>query len=199
MPEHTTQTDESKERAALFCLGALDSTEREEFQSHLEDCASCREQVRHCAVTLGQVAQTFAVRLPAGARDRFLSRLTENNHSLNLPVLLHRDGLLISRSEAMEWQPGPAPGIWAKPLFADARRKYGTTLVRMDKGIRYPRHRHADVEEVYLLSGDLLVEGTEMRSGDYCRSEPQSIHDESVTKEGCLLLVMTSQMDEVLG
>ena len=69
----------------------------------------------------------------------------------------------------------------------------------LESGAVYPPHRHNDIEEVYMLDGDLLVEGVHMRSGDYCRSEPGSIHGEAKTHSGALLLVFSSQQDELLA
>ena len=74
-----------------------------------------------------------------------------------------------------------------------------TALVRMEPHTRYPSHQHADVEELYLLDGDLLVEGQRMRAGDYCRAEPGSIHGEVSTQAGALFLVRYSQRDELLA
>jgi quercetin dioxygenase-like cupin family protein len=197
---HSIPTDDTAEWAALFSLGLLSDEERERFEEHRARCAVCRDQVTDYAAFIAKWALSSRVTVPVGARERFLSRVKEADDSPDgsNPVLLHRDGLLIARSSAMEWRPGAASGIWTKPLFSDPAGKYGTTLVRMDKGVRYPRHRHADVEEVFLLEGDFQVEGNTMRSGDYCRAEANSIHNESFTVSGCLFILKSSQLDEVL-
>ncbi len=54
----------------------------------------------------------------------------------------------------------------------------------MDPGATYPSHRHTEVEELYLLEGDLFVEGQWMKPGDYCRDEPESIHGKVRTDKG---------------
>ena len=66
----------------------------------------------------------------------------------------------------MTWEPAPLPGIFSKPLFNDVNRQYVTQIVRMDPGTTYPSHRHSQVEELYLLEGDLLVEGQKMGPGE---------------------------------
>jgi len=63
----------------------------------------------------------------------------------------------------------------------------------------YPSHRHNDIEEVFVLEGDLMIEGVHMMPGDFCRSEPGSIHGATSTESGALLLVFASQQDEILA
>jgi hypothetical protein len=51
----------------------------------------------------------------------------------------------------------------------------------MDAGAHYPSHRHSEIEELFVLSGDLHVEGQIMGSGDYCRADSATIHGETFT------------------
>lgn len=90
-----------------------------------------------------------------------------------------------------------APGVLRKVLFVDPKRHYNASLLRVEAGTRYPSHRHVDVEEIMVLEGELHIHGVVMRPGDYCRAEPDSIHRETFTEGGCLLLQLTSQLDQV--
>ena len=72
-------------------------------------------------------------------------------------------------------------------------------LVRMGAGARYPSHRHKDVEELFMLSGDFHVADTTMGPGDYCRGETGSMHGETYTESGAMFLLMTSQANELLA
>lgn len=159
---HSGATSEALEWSASYCLATLSDPQRETYEQHLSICRSCRELVQRDAALLAQWALASVAEIPAAADEHFRERLQylapEKQTS---GVLLQQKGLLIARSEAMEWQPAGA-GIWTKPLFVDPDRQYATSLVRMDKGIHYPAHRHEDVEELYLLAGDLLVEGHSM-------------------------------------
>ena len=143
-----------------------------------------------------------AVRPPEQLRQHLLERIAQTPQAQPAArpgVLFDRAGLLISRSVDMDWQEAGVAGVQSKPLFLDEKRGYMTALVRMAPGTRYPSHRHTDVEELYLLEGDLLVEGLVMRSGDYCRAEPDTIHGEVSTEAGALFLVCFSQHDELLA
>ena len=74
-----------------------------------------------------------------------------------------------------------------------------TALVRMEPGIRYPAHRHVDLEELYILEGDLRVQGVTMRPGDYCRADAGTVHDEVSTEKGAVFIVMSSELDKPMA
>jgi len=137
---------------------------------------------------------------PAALRERLLKRVADNLGGLehiNRGVLLQKDGLLITRPDELPWEATPIPGILSKALRVDRKRKYATSLVRVEPMAVYPPHRNSDIEEVLLLEGDFLIDGVGMVPGDYCRSEPGSIHGQSTTVSGALLLVFASQQDEM--
>jgi len=69
----------------------------------------------------------------------------------------------------------------------------------MEPGARIPRHRHAQVEELFVLSGDLHVEDQVMFAGDYCRADLDSVHDQSYSKTGCVFLLMSSPENQILA
>ena len=113
-------------------------------------------------------------------------------------VLLNRSGLLMFRTEGMAWQAGKAPGCWMKTLIVEEGSRIATSLVRMDAGSHFPAHRHFSTEEVFLLAGDLVVEGQEMKPGDYCYAETNSVHSESHTETGCTFVLRASELDQIL-
>jgi len=71
-----------------------------------------------------------------------------------------------------------------------------SSLVRMAPGSRIRPRRHADVEESYLLDGDLVVDGIEMKLGDYCRAEARTRHTDVFTRNGCVFISVCSTKDE---
>jgi anti-sigma factor ChrR (cupin superfamily) len=60
----------------------------------------------------------------------------------------------------------------------------------------YPGHRHGGTEEIYMLSGDLVLEGITYYGGDYIRSAPGSTHGEAYSKGGCMFFFRSSLDDE---
>ena len=208
--EQKTSSDEICNWAALGALDALDPDEKTAYEQHLAaGCPVCAADVRSFEEVAGQLGFAAPAAPPADLRARLLERIqteaeqptagTEQVRSPDRAILFNDGGLLISRSTEMDWEAAPLPGIFSRVLFNDLKRQYTTQLVRMEPNTTYPSHRHTEVEELYMLEGDLLVEGQTMRPGDYCRGEPDSIHGQVSTKTGALFLVLSSQRDEVLA
>jgi quercetin dioxygenase-like cupin family protein len=169
------------ELAALFALGAL--------AAELADHAPVVTDLAHAAA---------ARRPTAAVRERVLGRIA----ALAAPgpdVAIETQGILFLRTEGIAWEPGSTAGVERKRLFTDPASSRTTTLIRVAPGASYPSHRHADIEEVYLLEGDLLVGGVLMRAGDYCRAEVDSVHEGIWSPSGCVFLATFSEHNERLG
>jgi quercetin dioxygenase-like cupin family protein len=54
------------------------------------------------------------------------------------------------------------------------------------------------MEELFMLEGELMVEGTKMVAGDYCCGAPGSVHGAVYTESGALFVVLSSQNDVLL-
>jgi len=184
------------ELAPLYVLGALDAGENIAFEEHLhQGCESCAEEVRSFSGVAAAIGESVPATPPKGLRERLLSKVRATP---SVPgILLKQSGLLIARSDDFVWQP-MAPGIFYKTLFEDTSRKYNTALVRMEAGARYPSHSHAEIEELFMLNGDLHVENIVMRAGDYCRGDSGSMHGETFSDTGCLFLMMASQENRIV-
>ncbi len=184
------------ELVSLYVLGALDAEEKAVFEEHLhQGCDAGANDLRSFGDVVSAIGESVVATPPARLRERLLSKV---GNAPRVPgVLLQQSGFLISRSDELAWQT-VAPGLAYKPLYEDATHGYNAYLVRMDAGVRYPSHRHAEVEELFLLSGDLHLEGQVMRAGDYCRADASTIHGETFTDTGCLFLLMASQHNQVL-
>ncbi len=210
---HEQTTDEMQEWAALYALETLTPVERAEFEQHFSRvCAPCESTVRLFESVAGELGLAVEpVVPPVHLRQALLDSINEESPGKNTielrtgtgtdggSVLFNDAGLLLTRSTAMSWQASALPGVWTKPLFIDRARKYSTSVVRMDPGSVYPSHRHHDIEELYLLEGDLRVKGHVMQPGDYCRAEPGSIHGQVSTRSGALFVALASNQDELLG
>jgi putative transcriptional regulator len=71
-------------------------------------------------------------------------------------------------------------------------------LVRAEKGVTYPSHRHVEDEEMFMLAGELRFGEKVYRAGDYIRSERGSVHSSSETLTGCMFLIRASLDNELL-
>ena len=202
MPFHSHLTDEIADSTALYALGIMSDMERAWMEEHLaEGCSVCEFEIGRYGNLLAQWTETNGVAAPSSLRDRLLESLHKKSPPPSRPqspVIFDEAGLIVLRTSQMEWT-SPLPGHSVKVLFDDKAHDMTTTIVRMEPGTIYPAHRHKRVEEVYVLQGQLQVEGIELQEGDFCLSQPDTVHQGSYSKTGCLLVVKTSKHDEIVA
>jgi len=201
---HRELNDELRALASLYALDAMPPEEKASYEAHLSaGCAVCMAEVasfRRVTEAIGMSVDPVSP--PAELRQRLVNTIakTSQQPAGSAPgVMYDRDGILIARPGEMDWSTGQLPGVFLKVLFNDNVRGYATVMVRMTAGTHYPSHKHAGVEELYLLEGDLSVDDMAMRAGDYCRGEAGSIHKEIVTESGCLFVLISSHQDQLLA
>lgn len=183
------------EMAPLYVLDALVESEKQDFEAQLTIDTELRAEVeglRNIAGEIGFAAEPIAP--PPQMRERVLQAAQRKN-----PGILHFDpDLVIFRSGDIDWRPHPtAEGLQTKALFYDRERGYLTTLLKMKAGAIYPAHVHEDVEEIYVIEGEVEIQGFPMGPGDYCRAKPGSRHQIGYSKTDALLLVMSSARDRL--
>jgi DNA-directed RNA polymerase specialized sigma24 family protein len=88
-----------------------------------------------------------------------------------------------------------AAGISCKLLATDAEKDRVSMLVRLAPGAAYPPHRHAGVEELYLLDGELIIDDKTLHPGDYNRAEPGTGDQHVWSETGCTCVLLTSTRD----
>jgi anti-sigma factor ChrR (cupin superfamily) len=71
-------------------------------------------------------------------------------------------------------------------------------LVRLAPGTDYPRHRHAGVEELHLLHGELMIGDKKLYPGDYNRAEADTVDHRVWSETGCTCVLLTSTKDVLL-
>ena len=198
MSDYKRDSDNSIHELALFyALGGLEARDVGQFEEHLrQGCEICSAELSSFKDVAAAIGSSVPADPPAKLRERLLARVGQASR---IPGRVYeQSGLLIARSEEITWKT-IAPGIGYKPLYRDKARNYDTALIRMDAGARYPSHRHTQVEELFVLSGDLHVEDQVMYAGDYCRANLDSVHQQSFTDGGCLFLMMASPDNQILA
>ena len=189
------------EIAALYALGALSQDEARSFEEHLRDgCDICATEVQ----AFGDVvaALSFGVKEESPSpevKERLRLRLYEKegtggNDRANTLV----DSRLRSvRADEGVWHE-LEEGIHVKQLFVDKKTGMITALVKMSPGSHLPKHRHFEVEQLYILEGDCHVQGEVLGPGDFHCATPGSVHESTYTIGGTLFLLVAPERYEVL-
>jgi quercetin dioxygenase-like cupin family protein len=84
--------------------------------------------------------------------------------------------MLVNKAADREWKPSGHPGI-DRSLFRNNETGGRSSVVRLVKGSRFPRHAHEGTEEVVVLSGTVRIGGVELASGDYLFTTAGEEHD----------------------
>lgn len=102
-------------------------------------------------------------------------------------------------AKTVAWTPyTPVAGVMFGQLSLDVERREIQAFVRSWGGATFPRHRHAGVEEIVVLEGDLLLDDRVYGPGDRIISTPGT-HHQPKTLTGCLLYLKASLDDETMS
>jgi anti-sigma factor ChrR (cupin superfamily) len=177
----------------LYALRALPSSEVPVVEAHISACADCRQQME----TLRPIIDSFVawptdvLRPSTSLWDRLARRIAVETGGEAVSPVPPR------WAAEPEWK-DVAPGISCKLLATDIERNRVSMVVRLAPGTDYPPHRHAGVEEVHLLQGELIVDDKTLYPGDYLRSEPGSVDHRVWSETGCTCVLLTSCDDAIL-
>lgn len=194
----------ARELVELYLLGSLPGLEAAAFEAHLSDgCPHCEHELGALRGVIGLAGlDARPQEPPANLKQRLLERIGVGSQapSRKAPgVALDRNGIHVIRAGEVPWVRAPFPGVHVKRLHSDPQTRTVTQLVRLEAGARYPSHRHASNEEIWMLEGEIEAEGVKVHAGDYCLAGPGSVHGELSSEHGALFLVKSSRDDEILG
>ena len=196
---HAASNEERQEAAALYALGALTQHEARRFEKHMQGCRGCRTDIESFEFVVDNLGFGAAeAKPPEDMRNRLMNRISMER---SLPTASYSEGLSARQRSVLtsdgEWWP-VQEGILVKLLHLDQSTGIQTSLVRLAAGTRLPAHRHKGLEQFFVLEGDCSVNGESLGAGDYHRAEAGSIHLETYTEHGTLLLLIAPESYEVL-
>lgn len=84
--------------------------------------------------------------------------------------------MLVKKAAGREWAPTDYAGI-ERSLFRNNDSGGRSSVVRLKKGSRFPKHAHHGTEEVVVLSGTVTLGGERLEAGDYMFTTPGEEHD----------------------
>ena len=178
----------------MFCLAlrAIPAAEVTEAEARLRACADCQSAWPSIRATVETLAAwpTDVLRPATDLWARIAPRIGGDSGT-EPPRVPSRE------AAKPEWEVA-APGIYVRILARDEARKRVSMLVRLDPKTSYPPHRHAGVEELHLLHGELIVDEKLLRPGDYIHAEAGSEDHRVYSETGCTCVLMTSTDDAIL-
>ena len=176
----------------LYALQALPSNEIAVVEAHISVCVDCRQELETLRPIIASFVSwpTDVLRPSASLWGRLAQRIAQETG---------KEPLLPSSQVAAkpEWEEA-APGISCKLLATDTEKNRVSMLVRLAPGTDYPPHRHAGIEELHLLHGELMIDDKKLYPGDYIRAEADTVDHRVWSETGCTCVLLTSTRDEIL-
>jgi anti-sigma factor ChrR (cupin superfamily) len=179
------------EEIAGYALQATSSAEQADLHAHIEGCSDCREELASfVSVTRAFAAYGADLPYPSSSSslwDEVAGRIASETGTERLPR---------ARGTYVEppWE-NVAAGIWCKLLATDKTRHRVSMLVRLEPNTEYPPHRHAGVEELHLLDGEIWINDRKLYPGDYNRAPPGTADKRVWSETGCTCVLITSTED----
>jgi hypothetical protein len=186
------------ELAPLYALDLLDEAERNWVEQQIIDTPELAEELALYQEATDALPYGVApVAISEDLKGRLFDQLGLTPPETALPISeAQKDSSFLTvRFQDIEWQAHDVPGVEVSILYTDVATRRISGVLKASPGMEYPLHRHAEVEEIYMISGDLKV-GTEVYgAGDYIRSQPGSAHAPQ-SRDGCMFFFNTSMDDE---
>lgn len=104
----------------------------------------------------------------------------------------------IVRNSQQEWHPLIEKDVHYHGIsvislrYDEAKQRSTTILLKFEPGATYPYHNHPGGEEIYVLSGEAIIENMSLSQGDYLYTPPNFQHSVT-TKTGCTMLFVVPE------
>ena len=105
--------------------------------------------------------------------------------------------MLVKKALDREWKATDYPGI-ERSLFRNNDAGGRSSVVRLTRGARFPRHAHEGTEEVVVLAGTVRIGGVELTSGDYLFTSPGEEHDVVALSDNAIIFVSSQKRTPVV-
>lgn len=183
--------------ALRHALGSLSAAEQAEF----ERCLACAHSpAAVLAASYREVVATMtAAALPVCAppapavKARLLDAIAKGNRPpLRVGPKQTVPGFTLLPADEGTWLPTPHRGVRLREV-SSASPDFSVVMIELDPGAVFPSHEHTGAEELYLVSGDAVMDGRPLRAGDFLHWEPGTPHREMLSPSGCRALLITSR------
>jgi anti-sigma factor ChrR (cupin superfamily) len=194
-------SEQQQEQASLYAIGALGDAEARAFEAEFRSNAELRELVHSLQRASDLVAMSSpSITPPLSLRDKVLRRIDAGQKPASTSTSPILEGLrFLDSASAKDWKALPVPGAYIKLLSLEKDRGYAVLLGKLDPGVRYPAHINAGSEDIFILTGDLVVGDRKMVAGDYHHADKGSQHEVNYSVGGCTLLAVLTTDDPLVA
>jgi len=105
--------------------------------------------------------------------------------------------VLVKKTADREWKSTDYAGI-ERSLFRSNETGGRSSVVRLSRGSRFPRHAHEGTEEVVVLAGSVRIGGVELSAGDYLFTSPGEEHDVVAVSDTATIFVSSQKSTPVV-
>lgn len=166
--------------AGAYVLGTLDADAREACRLRIVEDAAFAALVERWERRLVPLALDDEVPPPSGLFDAIMARIDASG--VELP------GTRTMRAGEGAWI-AVSPGLSIKILNRIAALNRHTFMARLEPGAEYVDHDHEQDEEIYMISGDLIIGELVLKAGDFHVAQAGRHHPVHRTKTGCLCII----------
>ena len=166
--------------ATGYVLGTLESSEREAARIRAIEDKSFGRLVEQWEHWLAPMAFGAEVAPPKNLFDGIEARIHDGG--VELP------GTITRRANTGEWTDS-APGLRIKMLNEIAKIGRQTFMAELSPGAEYVDHDHSQDEEIYMISGDLIIGDIVLTAGDFHVAHAGKHHPTHRTRTGCLCII----------
>jgi len=104
---------------------------------------------------------------------------------------------LVLAGASLPWRATPFEGVRWKKLYFEPDSGRSAVLLSFAPGATYGPHRHAGIEQYFVLEGSLEDGGASYGAGTFVHHPAGSVHRPS-SKQGCMLYVTLDQPIELI-
>ena len=103
--------------------------------------------------------------------------------------VLNSGQLLCVRCDDLPWKPSTiAPGVFVKDVAVTDGLEM--QIVRLESGAQLPLHTHECPEFIYVLEGELILEGRRLSQGWASVASVESVHSDVHSEKGCVFVLV---------
>jgi quercetin dioxygenase-like cupin family protein len=169
--------------AALWAAGALTTTERDAVAKRLKVNPAFAQRASDWERALAPIASRLQ---PLDPPEGLMAKIEER---LDARAKMEKISRTLRADDGIWLEMGP--GLRFKLLHRNLEQKRQTILLEAEAGACHPAHVHDFDEEIFMISGDLTVNGEELGPGDFHFSPKESRHPAETTRQGCRCLITT--------